>query len=269
MKEYKNFLLIGLLILTALVGCRRDDDPTLPPCDDQSNPECPNYDPCFGKEEPNARFFTEDRLIYPEFGEYLWINDSILKGGSIRFRSPFEGPGISHIWYIGSEVLEEESVTRNFSAVQRPAFITVSHVITYPIDSVCYPQAQGRDSISQTFHLIDYISELLTVDNTFRGVLNNETDSFDFKFRALHTFTGVPAQIGTSGYSIFMINFHNNQDSVRNDGVDFTNTRFSLRDGGFPRGLLIIDPNDFSVELNYKFIDDDTEYTFKGRVIQE
>ena len=50
---------------------------------------------------------------------------------------------------------------------------------------------------------------------------------------------------------------------------DFTNTHFSLRDGGFPRGLLVIDLNDLSVEMNYKFIEDDTEYTFKGRVITE
>lgn len=267
MKKYIFYSTL-FLILT-LAGCKKDDDTPECPCDDPSNPECPNYDPCFGKEEPNARFFIEDRLIYPEFGEYLWINDTILKGGSVRFRSPFEGPGISHVWYVGSESLEETFVTRNFSAVQRPAFITVSHVITYPVDSVCYPQATGRDSVSQTFYLIDYYSELLTIDNTFRGVLNNETDSFDFKFRALQGFTGIPGQISTSGVNIYMINFHNSQDSVRNDGVDFTNTHFSLRDGGFPRGLLVIDLNDLSVEMNYKFIEDDTEYTFKGRVIPE
>jgi len=269
MKAFKNCSLIGLVGVAVLMGCKKDDDPTPPPCNDPSNSECPNYDPCFGNEEPNASFFTEDRLIYPEFGEYLWINDSILRGGPVRFRSPFEEPGVSHIWYVGAETLETPSVVRNFSAVQRPSSITVSHVITYPVDSLCYPEASGRDSVAQTFYLIDFISELLTVENTFRGVLDNETDSFDFKFRALQTFTGVPGQIGASGYSIFMINFHNSQDSVRNDGFDFTNTHLSLRDGGFPRGLLIIDPDDLSVELNYKFIGDDTEYTFKGRVLPE
>ena len=263
----KLFFYSTLLLLVVLSSCKEDDDNTECPCDDPSNPECPNYDPCFGKEEPNAKFFTEDRLIYPEFGEYLWINDSILRGGPIRFKSPFEEAGISHIWYIGAETLNEISVTRNFSAEQRPAFITVSHAITYPIDSVCYPQALGRDSVSQTFYLIDYYSELLTIENTFRGVLNNETDSFDFKFRALQGFTGIPGQISTSGVNIYMINFHNNQDSVRNDGVSFTNTHFSLTDGGFPRGLLTINPADLSVVLNYKFIDEDTEYLFKGRVI--
>ena len=267
MKKY--FFYSILLLFIAFTSCDKDDDNTECPCDDPSNLECPNYDPCFGKEEPNASFFTEDRLIYPEFGEYLWIHDSILVGGSIRFRSPFEGPNITHIWYIGTETLEQTSVERNFSAVQRPTNITVSHVISYPVDSLCYPEATGRDSLSQTFFLIDYYSELLTIDNTFRGVLNNQTDSFDFKFRALQGFTGIPGQISTSGVNIYMINFHNSQDSVRNDGFSFTNTHFSLRDGGFPRGLLQIDPDDLSVELNYTFIDDETEYTFRGRVIPE
>lgn len=264
-KLIQSLLLMGAVVLLVMC-CKPEPEP---PCDDPTNPECPNYDPCFGKEEPNASFFTEDRLIYPEFGEYLWINDSILKGGPVRFRSPFEGAGITHTWYIGAEVIEETSVTRNFSQVQRPATITVSHVITYPISTLCYPAATGRDSIAQTFYLIDYISELLTVDNTFRGVLNNETDSFDFKFRALQTFTGEPAQTSTSGYSIYMINFHNNQDSVRNDGVDFTNTQFALSDEGPLRGLLIIDPEELSVEMNYHFVNDETEYRFTGRVIPE
>lgn len=259
------------LLFVSLIwsGCKKDDDNPECPCTDPSNPECINYDPCFGNGEPNASFFTEDRLIYPEFGEHLWIHDTILKGGPVRFRSPFEGSGVSHIWYVGAETLTTPTVERNFSQVPRPGYITVSHVITYPVDTVCYPLAAGRDSVSQTFYLVDFLSELLSIDNTFRGVLNNETDSFDFKLRALQTFTGEPAQTSTSGYSIFMINFHNNQDSVRNDGVDFTNTHFSLRDGGPVRGLLIIDPQNLFVEMNYSFVNDETEHRFLGRVLAE
>lgn len=269
MKDILKFC--GMLILLAVIGtsCQKDDEVTECPCTDPTNPECENYDPCWDKEEPNAKFFTEDRLTWPEFGEYLWVHDSILRGGPIQFRSPFEGPGVAHTWYIGAETLDMPSVIRNFSAVQRPTFITVSHVITYPVDSLCYPEASGRDSVAQTFYLIDFISELLTVENTFRGVLNNQTDSFDFKFRALQNFTGIPAQVGTSGWSIYMLNFHNSGDSVRNDGVSLTNTHFSLRDGGFPRGLLIINPDEKSVELNYTFVGSDTQHVFKGRMLTE
>lgn len=265
----KLFFYSTLLFLVAVASCKKDDDISECPCDDPSNPECENYDPCFGNEEPNARFFTEARLTWPEFGENLWIHDTILKGGLIRFRSPFEGDGISHKWYIGAEIIEEASVTRNFNQVQRPATLTVSHVINYPIDTICYPQAIGIDSTSQTFSLIDAYSELLTVDNVFRGVLNNNPDSFDFKFRLLQFSTGIPSQWDTHSTTGYLINFHNNQDSVRNDGWSITNTHFTLTDGSIPKGMLIIDPSDLSVEMNYNFPDNETDYTFRGRVIPE
>jgi len=262
--------LFYLLIITLMwAGCKKDEDNPECPCTDPSNPECINYDPCFGKEEPNASFFTEDRLIYPEFGEYLWINDSILRGGPVRFRSPFEGPGVEHVWYVGAETLTTPRVERNFSDVPRPSFITVSHVITYPIDSLCYPGASGRDSVAQTFYLIDFMSELLTIESTFRGVINNETDSFDFKIRCLDFLTGEAAQTTTSAGEYFGINFHNNNDSINFPSASTTNTHFSIYQPNLRGALLVIDTTDMSVEMNYKFFFDPEEYTFKGRVVPE
>lgn len=266
MKPLQKCVLLALLAGAVLAGCHNDDDE---PCCDPTNPECPNYDPCFGKEQPNARFFTEDRLIWPQPGEYLWIHDSILLGGPVQFRSPFEGPEVSHTWYVGAETLETARVERNFSAVQRPAFITISHVITYPIDSLCYPEATGRDSVSQTFYLIDFLSELLTIESTFRGVINNETDSFDFKIRCLEVNTGIPAQTTTSGWTFFGINFHNSYDSLQFPPSSPNNTHFSIYNPDLRGALLVIDPDDRSVEMNYKFFFDPTEYTFRGRVLPD
>jgi hypothetical protein len=266
MKQLFEYFLLLALISGVFSACDKDDEP----CDDNTNPECPNYDPCLDVQEPNARFFVEDRLIWPEFGEYLWIHDSILKGGPVRFRSPFEDSQVLHTWYIGSQVFDTPSVIRNFSAVQRPDFITVSHVVTYQVDSLCYPEATGRDSVSQTFYLTDFVSELLTIDNIFRGVHNNTVDSFDFKIRALQSFTGIPAQWNTSGWNIYMINFHNDQDSSRlYSPWSVTNTHFSIYNDDMAGALLVIDPLDLSVEMNYKFIGNDTTFTFKGRVISE
>ena len=271
MKVLQKYFLLAVLAGAMLAGCRDDDDtaecPT--PCDDPSNPECPNFDPCFGNEEPNAKFFTEDRLIWPEWGEFLWIHDSIIRGGPVQFRSPFEGPGVSHVWYVGAEILETPTVERNFSAVPRPAFITISHVITYPIDSLCYPEATGRDSVAQTFYLIDYLSELLTIESTFRGVINNETDSFDFKIRGLQGVTGIPAQISTSNWMFFGINFHNTYDSLQFPASSPTNTHFSIYNPDLRGALLVIDPDDMSVVMNYKFFFDPVEYTFRGRLLPE
>jgi hypothetical protein len=265
----KVFFYSVIFLFVAVTSCDKDDDNPECPCTDPSNPECPNYDPCFGKDEPDASFLTEDRLIWPEFGEYLWINDSIIRGGPVRFRSPFEGDGVSHVWYVGAQTFTTPTAERNFSDVPRPAFITISHVITYPIDSLCYPEATGRDSVAQTFYLIDFMSELLTIESTFRGVINNETDSFEFKIRCLDYLTGEPAQTTTSALSFFGINFHNNQDSIQFPPSNPTNTHFSIFEPDLRGALLVIDPDDMSVEMNYKFFFDPIEYTFKGRVLPE
>lgn len=271
MKILQKYFLLAVLAGAVLAGCRNDDDqaecPT--PCDDPSNPECPNYDPCHDMEQPSARFYTEDRLIWPEFGEYLWIHDSILRGGPVQFRSSFEDPMVSHTWYIGSQIFDTPSVVRNFSAVPRPTLITVSHVITYQVDSLCYPEATGIDSVSQSFYLIDYYKELLTIDKFFRGVLNNQTDSFDFKIRALQRFTGIEGRFGMSGVDMYAINFHNNQDSIMLPFGGPTNTHFAIYEPNLQGALLEIDPKDLSVEMNYRFNGNQTQYTFKGRLIAE
>lgn len=265
----KRYFIYSLLFLFTLGACDKDDENPECPCTDPSNSECPNYDPCFGNEEPNAGFFTEDRLIWPEFGEYLWINDSILRGGPVRFRSPFEGNGVSHIWYVGADTFTTPIAERNFSQVPRPGFITISHVISYPVDTLCYPFSTGRDSVAQTFYLIDYMSELLTIDRTFRGVINNETDSFDFKIRCLDYLTGAPAEYGNSARAYFGINFNNNQDSIMFPSSSVTNTQFSIYQPNLQGARLVVDPDDMSVEMNYKFFFDPVEYTFKGRVLPE
>jgi hypothetical protein len=266
MKNSTKWAVLILITIVTATGCEKDDDA---PCCDPTNPECPNFDPCHGIGQPSARFFIEDRLIWPEWGEELWIADSISLGALVQFRSPFDGPDVSHFWYVGAQTFETPSVIRNFSAVERPALITISHVITYPVDSLCYPEATGRDSVAQTFYLIDYMSELLTIESTFRGVINNQTDSFDFKIRCLDVLSGIPAQTSTSGREFFGINFHNNQDSIMFPPSIATNTQFSIYNPDLRGALLVIDPKDMSVVMNYKFFFDPVEYTFKGRVLPD
>jgi hypothetical protein len=81
--------------------------------------------------------------------------------------------------------------------------------------------------------------------------------------------TGEPAQTTTSAGEFFGINFHNNQDSINFPPSAVTNTHFSIYDPDLQGALLVIDPEDMSVEMNYKFFFDPIEYTFKGRVLPE
>lgn len=53
------FALFGFLVFP--ISCSEDKNPD-PVCNDPSNPECPNYDPCLESKPVSAEFKIEYRL---------------------------------------------------------------------------------------------------------------------------------------------------------------------------------------------------------------
>jgi hypothetical protein len=261
------FLLIGL-IAVGMDSCKKKP-PTPPDCYDPANPDCVNYDPCYGKEMPTADFLIED-LACDAYLDCVFITeDSIFFGNDIRFRSTFENEKkYKHTWYIGTEILNDYQVVRDFLNVPRPAFITVSHVIRYEPDTICFPGDDGMDSVSRTFYLIRYFNEL-NIFGRYRGVLNNEIDSFDMEIYFLNK-NGGPAEIAKDVGNTFQrfINFHNIKDTV--DGYYFVWPvnyfgYFSGDRNTSPLGEVTIDPGTNQVLMNYEFKGD--KHIFKGRKI--
>ena len=253
------------LLFLVLLACCKDE-----PCQDRTNPDCENYDPCAVKSLPSAAFFMEERIRNNE-GDILYIpQDSLFAGSLIRFRSPNESEEFKHTWYVGQEVLNGFQVERNFLTVtNRPAFIDIAHVIEYPVDSTCFPQDDGKDSVNQQLYLALYWNELATF-GTFRGVLNAQKDSFDFKVRALFVTSGQEATIANPNGLLFdkyFINFHNEGDST---DFDFwtLNLVGSLNGtgAGSPNGTMEIDPSNNSVLINYRFRNED--HVFTGRKLK-
>jgi hypothetical protein len=259
------FLLIGL-IAVSMDSCKKKP-PTPPDCYDPANPDCVNYDPCYGKELPTADFLMEESVM-KDFPEFVFIpDDSVFLGVDIRFRSIYEDEIMySHTWYLGAETLDGYQVVRSFDKVIRPSFITVSHVIRYEPDTVCFPGDDGMDSMSHTFYLIKYYNEL-NIFGKYRGVLNKEVDSFDFEIDNINQ-NGDPAIVFdyTSNYYQVFMNFNNEMDTVK--GLYFltsgNNTGFFYGSGGpTPKGSLIIDPATQKAKMEYRFKYQD--FIFTGR----
>lgn len=257
-----------LLVVFAIsiYSCRKDNDEE---CCDPTNPECPNYDPCYGVEEPSAEFFIEDGVRDGFTNEFFWRSEGSgpFKGAEIRFRSPFTSAEFEHTWYIGSDVFSDQSVIVDFSEVPRPSQITVSHVLEFPIDSTCYPLSPGRDSVSISFSLINYLEELLVFGKTFRGVTEVEPDSFDVRFRALRP-DGTPAAWSDLDQEVefIRVNMHNEGDSIQLGSPRASNTFLSFGElGRF--GNIEIDSLTHEVTMEYQW-DDLEEYTFTGRIVE-
>lgn len=256
-----SFLASILAILAILSCCKNDDD-----CFDPSNPECENYDPCYGIERPTAKFAIGARVRNND-GDIEYVEDAYVFPGILtQFRSEFEGEGFTHTWYVGSEVLHDNRVIRDFTTVKnRPAIISISHVLDYPIDQKCYPLDIGRDSVSQTFYLIKYWDELLT-NGTFRVLLESEQDSFDFKIKRLEL-DGAKPEAANSGGLSFAVNFHNEGDSTDSFSFSEVNNLGYFTGNGFtrPDGFMRVDSVSKEMIAEYKFRGEN--FKLRGRKI--
>lgn len=99
MKALQKYVLLAVLAGAVLAGCRDDDDG---PCCDATNPECPNYDPCWNQ-YPTAEFKmrqSHTSFIIPDHLQAEWC-DTIIKTG-VEFVANMEG-ALSYSWQIGFE----------------------------------------------------------------------------------------------------------------------------------------------------------------------
>ncbi|NEN25253.1 hypothetical protein G3O08_17285 [Cryomorpha ignava] len=266
MKNYLSFwnLIFVSSIFIFLVSCKNDDENE---CCDPSNPECENYDPCYAVEEPTAKIQMREQYIRPGEGFFWAPYDSVFYN-DVQFSSPYTGPEYEHTWYLGSEIITDPVFTRSHP-IERPQFITVSHVITFPVDSACYENLTGRDSTSATYYIIEFWNEFLSYGR-FRMVFENETDSFDLELTWIYedgSPIGIPP-IEENNPLTLAINFHNLGDTI---DIPFGGRNLenflSGSDGNLmPRGLLTVDSVDRrTVTMEYQYLNQ--PFKLSGRVL--
>jgi len=236
MKTLKNYFLIALLGAAVMAGCRSDDDDA--PCCDATNPECPNYDPCWDVDEPDAGFTMEEFILALQ--EWVSAGDDSVFFNEVRYTANYQDTNITHKWYLSSEVITEPTFTRTHATVppsQRPTFINVSHVIEYPIDNHCYQSEVGRDSTSRTYYLIKYWNEYEILGN-YMCAFENETDSFSLTL-GIFDENGNDEVVFSSTGQIVGENFHNTPNLPE---VAFTCTNnllfFNGSASSTPRGFM-------------------------------
>lgn len=268
MREVKKIGLILILIAAISVGCDKDDDeePEVP-CSDITNSDCPNYDPCWDVLEPTAKIQMRESYLRPNVG-WQWTPFDSVFYYEVEFSSPHVGPEYSHTWYLGAEVIHDAVFSRTH-AIPRPQFITVSHVLTYPVDSTCYPGSIGRDSMSATYYIIEHWNEF-AIRSKFRGAFENQTDSFDFEFKRVYP-DNSNVMIPTDEFAnpLFVgINFHNEGDSseVVLGGRNLVG-HFTGNGNDSPNGTIEIDPADRKttlLEYQYK----NQNHTVRARILE-
>jgi hypothetical protein len=148
--------------------------------------------PCGKYVQPNADFIMEsssDEVINSAYIFYYnpyESKDTVTMGTKLQFRSEFIDTNIyKHTWYIGSEIIHNYKVWRDFSSVFRPTYITISHVMKWKPNKLCNPNEKGYDSVGFTFKLTDKYYDCKAFGKyrmVYDSIGANNKDSFDIEF---------------------------------------------------------------------------------------
>jgi hypothetical protein len=167
----------------------------------------------------------------------LYFKDSVFLRGQIKFAAIFKN-AINYKWYLGTEVIEGPSDSVVFRNITYPIDLpygsyTAALVIDYEIDSECFPNALGRDSIFKTFKKIPL--KQIALASKYKGVfLANPTDTIVLELAVIKNFTGP-----TGGDQLCAINLLGNSDTIYAGSslVAYVNKRIAWR-AGFKQGWL-------------------------------
>jgi hypothetical protein len=159
-------------------GCCKDK------CQDPSNPECGNYNPCYGKQETSADFYTEVKA-----GNRWFESDFAFTG--FRFRAK-DTSADEYLWEIGSEKYTTRSLYLDKFPNSTSIKLTVKRNKPY---TSCFPNDKGIVTMTKvvyTDNTDDFYEYMRMPDTqTPRGkykMLNGRYEGFNkrnpnFKFK--------------------------------------------------------------------------------------
>ncbi|MCX6176198.1 MAG: hypothetical protein NTZ00_02345 [Bacteroidetes bacterium] len=129
----------------SISGCKKK-------CLDKLNPDCENYDPCYGKSETKAAFKIE-QYLGPWEGEAVWIEaDTVSATGNsfpVKFTATCEAD--SFIWEIGASKYYEKSFALDFFPSDAHIPVTLIVINKNP-KKACFPKDNGRDTLTRIMY---------------------------------------------------------------------------------------------------------------------
>ncbi|MFM2267474.1 MAG: hypothetical protein RL757_915 [Bacteroidota bacterium] len=129
-------LLMGSVVLFEQCKCDK--------CEDPANPECSNYDPCYGVAKTSADFKIEERT-----GSYWVETDTVDRYSSIRFTAIQDGE--SYRWLIGADEYNEKSFS--LTSFPHDTWVGVTLIIQRTPNKNCHPNDRGIDTVYRRFYV--------------------------------------------------------------------------------------------------------------------
>lgn len=265
MKSLKFFFLIiltGYLIFSS-TSCKKEK------CQDPSNKDCENYDPCYGQEPVTAKieiaqFFPASS--HPDFKNIAFIEDKFIPG-YIQFYCPV--PNAKCTWKLGAETITVPKFQRSFSDSLPKGIYTVQLIIEKEPNKACFPNDDGVDTLIKTFEIVP-VCKTLTM-GVFKGIWEGNKDSVIFSIRPVNVFN---QKDSCKLYTYRFTNFWLKQDTVFKSisEVYHTNTQLAVRDVGdltISKLDMKINPSTLKTTLQYNAGTNGAFKKFNGKRIAD
>ena len=211
MKKHKAHI-YTILIVLIVFACKKEQP------DFNKSPQ----DPCACASEVTADFVIEERATH--LPQEIWVEtDTTLHNSRVRFRALEEDA--EYTWYIGLDVETDQAPWKFFSDQWIGHDIPITLVVKKEPNLTCFPDDDGYDSITKTFHVSPYIVdhgwnediELGTIEGTYRVFSEDLNDSIDITVN-VHNLDSSPSMgiknFDGSGLDCPYDDWHRNLDYV-------------------------------------------------------
>jgi len=280
----KHALLTLCVISLGLFQSCKDDEC---PCQDETNPACENYNPCWNRKRVSADFVISNILTIntPDWWEDELNPDIAFARGKVAFKAIESSKNAKYTWKLGTETISGRSFVRNFNnTIQtKENDIPITLIIEKEPDPDCFHNDDGKDTITRYIHFIESPCDYLT-NGDFKVLFEGENDSVVVGIRNWYqpsSGSGKKITDSCSFYQIRFIGFDHDQSPQdttwdTGGGVQF-NSKIILgkSTGGGAlfyayNGSIIINPQNLVVEAEYEILtrEELKKYKFKGRKIK-
>jgi hypothetical protein len=172
MKKFNSIFIITTFVLLALGSCKKEK-----PCKDPSNPDCENYDPCYGKKAPSADFIIGQSAAAPYFGMklYEFVSDDTMF-------APFYWPitfmakeqDAEYEWELGAETITARRFSRSFGNAGYGRYFA-KLTIRKEVDNSCFPEYTGTATFTKYFEIRPFYE--FPIIGKYKVLFEGEKDS--------------------------------------------------------------------------------------------
>lgn len=220
LKPITYYFLLSTILLLLVQGCKKEEDE---PCCDASNPECANYDPCFGRKDAvSADFRTEVRIYRSLTNPSTLESDTFFAPSDIYFAAN-DSTADSYEWKVGSDprVFIDKEFFLSFDCPSILFQDIYIQLITERLsDSSCIQKSKLRDTIKKMIYFVKEIES--PVFGEYRGYLKHAPSAlFNVKFIYSSNSTN-PDQCNSSNWDRTIYNLANEgcyKKLVNNNGA--------------------------------------------------